>query len=92
MLDCLTLDGLQRTTTLAEFINGDFPVLGDIYYKEIASTAVFMNTRIELLVYEFRSERQAVEFYIDMNDGITHSPEDIKVAKEYLETLPEDKF
>lgn len=38
-------------------------------------------------IYNFRSEVEAVDFYIEMNDGITHSPEDIEKARRYRATI-----
>lgn len=90
MTDCMILDGLQRCTAWADFIEGKFPVWGDVYFEDIKkSNKIFMNVRLSMLVYEFKNERAAVKFYIDMNEGVTHSPEDIEKARKYLDTLPE---
>lgn len=89
--ECMILDGLQRLTALSAFICGEFPIFGDIYFEQVAVPAVFSNGRVSLRIYEFQSLRKAVEFYIAMNEGITHSPEDIQHAKDYLATLPADE-
>ncbi len=90
MDDCEVLDGLQRLTAISEFILGEFPIFDDVYFDQIATARVFINGRVSLRVYEFPTLRKAVEFYIAMNEGITHSPQDIKHAKDFLATLPED--
>lgn len=89
--ECAILDGLQRITALAGFVCGDFAIFGDVYFDQVATPAVFGNGRLSLRIYEFPSLRQAVMFYIAMNEGITHSPEDIQRARDYLATLPEDE-
>lgn len=91
MDDCEILDGLQRLTAVSEFILGEFPIFDDVYFHQIATPNIFINGRVSIRVYEFPTLRKAVEFYIAMNEGITHSPEDIQHAKNFLATLPEDK-
>lgn len=91
MDDCEILDGLQRLTAISQFILGEFPIFDDVYFHQIAIPNIFINGRVSIRVYEFPTLRKAVEFYIAMNEGITHSPEDIQHAKNFLATLPEDK-
>jgi len=91
--DCQILDGLQRTTALLDFQEGKFEVFGDIKYKDIDDTILMNMTSYTttLRVFEFKNEIEAVQFYIEMNENITHSSEDIEKAKKYLAKLIKEK-
>lgn len=78
---CHILDGLQRLTAVAGFIQGDFAVWGGLRFTEIADPLVFTNGKMSLRIYDFASQDEAIDFYIAMNEGITHSPADIERAR-----------
>lgn len=94
---CKILDGLQRITAILDFYTrDDFTVfVGDHEYEmkasELLSDKRFeIHTRgltVNLRVYEFDTEIEAVEYYIAMNENITHSSDDIERAKKYLAKL-----
>lgn len=82
------LDGLQRITALNLFINDKIKVFKKFSYSEIKKDIghlVFQDFRL----YQFENEIEAVRFYIEINENITHSKEDIRKAKEYLKKLEE---
>jgi len=94
--DCYILDGLQRITALTRFFtDADMEIPFDnnvvLTAKEILENDTFQrmlwNLTMPLRIYQFNSEREAVEHYIEMNDQITHSQDDILKAKKYLETI-----
>lgn len=86
--NCMILDGLQRLTALHAFITGKFTVFGYTYHELVSFPAMRMNLlTIKLSDYTFLTEIDAVEFYIAMNENITHSPSDIQRAKDYLAQL-----
>tara|TARA_Y100001956_G_scaffold61245_1_gene61052 strand:+ start:52 stop:615 length:564 start_codon:yes stop_codon:yes gene_type:complete len=89
MDDCFILDGLQRLTALQDWFDGKFPVYGDIWYKDLSHLrrAPFVDCRMSLVIHRFSSMQECVNFYIDINKGISHSEEDIKRATDYLEKL-----
>lgn len=88
MIDCKILDGLQRLTALYRFSIGEIRVFGYTMAEMKAEKILFAITRtIGLRVYSFNNEKEVVEFYIKMNENITHSKEDIDRAKRYLATL-----
>ena len=91
MCECKILDGLQRMTALYKFANGEFTVFG-YTHDELFTNKVYRMAlqTIKVQVYSFDSEIEAVEFYISMNENITHSKEDIKRAKNYLAGLIKD--
>lgn len=94
--NCWTLDGLQRITAIIQFYTTfdmliDFgegvtltsgEILGDNGFQ-----AMLWNLVIPLKIYQFKSEAEAVEHYIEFNDQITHAQEDINKAKDYLKFL-----
>lgn len=77
------LDGLQRITALNLFINNELKVFEKYNYIDILHK-VDAFTRINVKQYKFNTEIEAVEFYILMNENITHSKADIQRAKDYL--------
>lgn len=81
---CYILDGLQRLTAVAGFICEDFTIWGGLRFSEIADPLVFTNGKMSLRIYDFSTEEEAISFYIAMNEGITHSPEDIARARRFL--------
>lgn len=84
---CQIIDGLQRTTALVEFFKNNVEVFGVTHdkIKELFPT-MFKSSRLslQLEIYDFNNLKEAIEFYIDMNKNITHSPEDILKASEFL--------
>ena len=88
-IDCMILDGLQRITAIYKFIIGDLLAFGK-NINELKDEKILFRTRdghLNLNIFTFKSEREAVEYYISINENITHSSDDIKRAKEYLKTL-----
>ena len=87
--DSKNLDGLQRLTALSDFLQDKFAVFGDYKFSDLEGDRVFkgMGVNIEMQIFNFSNEAEAVQFYIDMNENITHSNDDIEKAKCYLEGL-----
>jgi len=88
---CKIIDGLQRTTAIIEFFKDNVKVFDGLTYSEIKENFPNFLRRIgmklTLEIFVFDTLKDAVKFYIDMNENITHSKEDIQKAKEYLHTL-----
>ncbi|CAH9016097.1 protein of unknown function DUF262 [Vibrio phage 381E49-1] len=89
MDDCGIMDGQQRLTAIQDWFDGKFAVYDSIYYSDMSHLrrAPFVNCRLSLVVHNFSSMIEAVQFYIDINEGITHSSGDIDRAVRYMETL-----
>jgi hypothetical protein len=85
--NCFILDGLQRTTSIQGFLDGEFPIFEEIFFKYLMSTKGWGIGRADFIlkIYEFSSHVEACKFYISMNKNITHSPEDLIQAYKYLE-------
>lgn len=88
--ECPILDGLQRLTSIASFQNDDFPIFDNIYWSDIKSD-FRERIHLNLSIYKFDNEIEVVEYYIQMNEGITHSESDIKVAYDYLKQITANK-
>lgn len=81
--ECQILDGLQRTTSMLEFINNEFTVFNGLSYEEYQKNNLGM-TLLSLEIFKFKTHEEACKFYIDINKGITHSEEDINRAYDFL--------
>lgn len=92
MDDCGIIDGQQRVTALQDWFEDKFPIFGDIYYSQLSHLrrAPFTHCRMSLIIHNFKTLPEAVQFYIDINEGISHSEQDILKAKNYLKSLEEE--
>lgn len=86
-VDCRLLDGYQRLTALNEWMDGLFPIFEDIYYSEEIKSIVKSCNNLTVRIYTLDTEEEVVKFYIQLNENISHSKEDINKAKRYLESL-----
>lgn len=82
--DAKIIDGLQRLTAILEFLDGEFPILGDIYFEDIKDKIVYLTPSLFVVLYTFDSMEEVGKFYIDMNENITHSKEDIDKCKNFF--------
>lgn len=91
LCDCYILDGLQRITAIDRFVKGEITAFGESYSK-LRTERVINNLRcrLKINVYTFGSEKEAIEFYISMNENITHSSSDIDKAKRILSEVTDD--
>jgi len=81
LVGCQILDGLQRTTALAKFINGDFEIFDGIHYDDISGNILRgLSKTVVLEVFIFDNTDDVIDFYVEMNENITHSAEDIDKA------------
>lgn len=83
----LILDGLQRLTALNLFVTNELKVFGNLTYDDVKANINGETNPIEFKLYRFNNEIEAVEFYIAINENITHSKKDIQRAKDYLAKL-----
>lgn len=83
--DCFILDGLQRITAIHKFVTGEIKAFGATY-SDLVEQRILSNVRcrVKVNIYTFPEEKDAIGFYIAMNENITHSKEDIEKAKAKL--------
>jgi len=81
-LGCKILDGLQRVTALSFFIEGKIKLFNNtISYIDIKDNILKgLSKTVIIEVFNFDNDNDAIDFYVEMNENITHSPEDIKKA------------
>lgn len=79
------LDGLQRLSAICDFVSGKILAFGYSCQELQEALIVNWSTTFGLSIYNFKSHADAAVYYIQMNRGITHSPEDILRAVTYFE-------
>lgn len=83
--DYVCVDGLQRITAAQRFINNEIKVFGS-YYSEYEDRINITDAAIYLNVNDLKTEKEVLQWYIDMNAGGTpHSKEEINRVKKMLE-------
>lgn len=83
----LILDGFQRLTAVNLFIYHKLEIFNGLTYDDIKANIDGGVNQLQFRLYRFNNEIEAVEFYIAMNENITHSKKDIQRAKDYLAQL-----
>ena len=82
--DSKIIDGLQRTTAIIDFLNGDIKPFGYQFDELKEYLRQFPNHNLVIKIYTFDTWEEVGRFYIDMNENITHSSEDIQKAKDWF--------
>lgn len=82
--DAQVIDGLQRTTAILDFFNGKIKPFGYSYSDLKSRLRQFASHNLVIKIYTFNSWEEVGRFYIDMNEGITHSKKDIQKAKDWF--------
>ena len=82
--DAQVIDGLQRTTAILDFFNGKIKPFGYSYSDLKNRLRQLKNHNLIIRIYTFDSWEEVGKFYIDMNEGITHSKKDIQKAKDWF--------
>lgn len=96
---CFLLDGLQRVTSTIRFFkdpdmpisfsdqDGEFSLPAGVILNDDKFKRRIWSLSVPLRIYHFKTESDAVRHYIEMNEGVTHSPADIQKARNYLARL-----
>lgn len=89
-IECKVLDGLQRLTAIYDFITGRIKAWG-FSYDELSQHRFIRKNLITIKFncYSFENTAEAIEFYIAMNENITHSKADIDKARNYALSISE---
>lgn len=82
--DSQIIDGLQRTTAILDFYKGKIKPFGYSYEELKPYLNKFANYSLMIRVYTFEAWEEVGKFYIDMNENITHSSQDIQKAKDWF--------
>lgn len=89
--DFVCIDGLQRITTLLSFARGDFRVFCDDNFigytaKDLENTPFWLaRYHCTFEVYAFRTRRDLLQFYLDLNAGGTvHAQDELERVRNLL--------
>lgn len=86
-MDYVCVDGLQRITAAQKFIHNEIKVFGS-YFDEYEDKMRLVNNTLILNVNDLKSEREVLQWYIDMNVGGTpHTTEEIESVKKLIDDL-----
>lgn len=81
------VDGLQRLTAICRFINNEIKVFGS-YFNEYTDLAILNRHPIKFNVNDLKTEREVLQWYVDMNAGGTpHTTEEIDRVKKLINDL-----
>jgi len=84
--EMVCVDGLQRTTALLKFVRNEIKVFG-CYYNEF-DKPTHRRIRIELDINDLKTEKEVLQWYIDLNTGGTiHTNDEINKVKNMLNVL-----
>lgn len=82
--DYVCVDGLQRITAAQRFVHNEIKVFGS-YFKEFEDKIRIIDATINLNVNDLKSEKEVLQWYIDMNSGGTpHTKEEIERVKKIM--------
>ena len=88
--DFVCVDGLQRITAMLRFANNEIPIFG-LYYKDFEDKPRMRHT-IKININDLKSEREVLQWYVDMNSGGTpHTTEEIERVKKMIEHLESEE-
>lgn len=83
-MDYVCVDGLQRITAAQKFIHNEIKVFGS-YFDEYEDKMRLVNNTLILNVNDLKTEREVLQWYIDMNAGGTpHTTEEIERVKKMI--------
>ena len=86
--DYVCVDGLQRITAAQRFIHDEIKVFGSYFSEYEDKLRLVNNNTIVLNVNDLKTEKEVLQWYIDMNAGGTpHSSEEIQRVREMIEKL-----
>lgn len=86
--DYVCVDGLQRITAAQRFVHNEIKVFGS-YFKEYEDRLRLANDATMILnVNNLKSEKEVLQWYIDMNAGGTpHTSKEIERVKQMIKEL-----
>lgn len=83
--DFVCVDGLQRITAVQRFINNEIKVFGS-YFDEYEDNTRIATHTIKVNINDLKTEKEVLQWYIDMNSGGTpHTTDEINRVKKLLE-------
>jgi len=83
--DFVCVDGLQRLTSIRQFMNNEIKVF-DNYYKDFTGTNRMRMLNLRVNVNDLKTREQVLRWYLEMNSGgVVHTKEEIDKVKRLLD-------
>lgn len=93
--DYVCVDGLQRITAAQRFVHNEIKVFGS-YFKEFEDRIRVLQQTMILNVNDLKTEKEVLQWYIDMNIGGTpHTSDEIQRVKDMISKIdlsPDARF
>src|SRR5574338_1066311 len=94
---CVLVDGKQRLDATLGFLNNEFPVFGENYFRDFTDKPRITQCNFRWHVNDLQTREECLQWYLDLNSGGTvHQPEEldkvralIKDGGEYVRPSPE---
>lgn len=85
MSESFLLDGQQRSYAIADFLNGKIKPFG-YAFDQIGHRDILVPTLhpMSARMFNFKNHVEAAKYYIEINEGVTHSEADIQRARDYI--------
>ena len=81
------VDGLQRITAAQRFVHNEIKVFGS-YFNEYEDRIRVFSTTMILNVNDLKTEKEVLQWYVDMNAGGTpHTNDEIERVKRMIQDL-----
>jgi hypothetical protein len=80
------IDGQQRINAVAAFLNNEFPIFGNTYYKDFEGGLDCNTAFFKVHVLNMKTQREVIEWYIAFNArGTIHTSDEIDRVRKLLE-------
>jgi hypothetical protein len=84
--DFVLVDGKQRISAVFGFLNNEFPVFGEYYFKDFVGGLDPIRQRFYVHVNDLETRGELLEWYLDLNSGGTvHTEEDLNKVRRLIE-------
>ena len=83
--DFVCVDGLQRLTSVLEFMNNKLPVF-DGYYLDDIDKIPFMTVTLKFHINDIRNRKEVLKWYLEFNSGGTvHTEAELDKVRKMIE-------
>ena len=86
--DSVCVDGVQRITAAQKFVHNEIKVFGSYFDEYEDKLRLVNNNTLILNVNDLKTEREVLQWYLDMNSGGTpHSQEEINRVRKMMDGM-----
>jgi len=73
---CVLVDGKQRLDAALGFLNNEFPIFGDNYFRDFTDSPRMTQSNFRWHVNDLHTRAECLQWYLDLNSGGTVHTED----------------